>query len=106
MNLSGNESFGIKSTHLITVYVTFQPGTFSKLGRNVSFGIKKYSSHFYICYISARQMCRLELKSIHVIYIYVTFQPGTFSKLGENVSFGIKKYSSHHYICNILARRI
>ena len=94
----------LKSTHIITVYVTFQPDTFSKLGENVSFGIKKYSSHHYICNILARQMCRLELKSIHVIYIYVTFRPGTFSKLGENVSFGIKKYSSHHCICNILAR--
>jgi len=48
----------LKSTHVIYICVTFQPGTFSKLGGNMSFGID----------------------STHVISIYVTSQPGKFKR--------------------------
>jgi hypothetical protein len=74
----------LRSTHILYKYVTFQPGKFSKLGGNVSFGIKKYPYPLYICNI----------------------QPDTFSELGGNVSFGIKKYPYHLDTCNISARRV
>jgi len=61
-----------------SIYVTFRPGTFSKLGGNES----------------------LELKSTHVITHF------SQTNLSGNVSFGIKKYPCQHYICNILARHI
>jgi len=49
--------FELRSTHVISIYVTSQPGKFKRK---------------YIIWNL----------SIHVISIYVTFQPGTFSKLG------------------------
>ena len=74
----------LRSTHIILIHVTFQPGAFSKLGGNVSFRIKKYPYPLYICNISARQVF----------------------KIRRNVSFGIKNYPYYLYICNILDRQI
>ena len=63
----------LRSTHILYIFVTFQPGKFSKLG----------------------EMYHLELRTTHIIYIFVTFQIDRFSKLvlGRNMSFGIKRYS-------------
>ena len=74
----------LRSTHILYKYVTFRTDTFSELGGNVSFGIKKYPYPLYICNISARQVF----------------------KIRRNVSFGIKNYPYYLYICNILDRQI
>src|SRR6185312_4816213 len=68
----------LKSIHIISIYVTFQPGTFSKLGGNVLFGIK----------------------STHVISIYVTSQPGKFKRKC------VIWHSCYLYMCNISARHV